>query len=128
MQIVSWSSIIQRQSNPLVVLPLRPTYLILPPSSFSIISLFSLIISTTSWAFATWGGQCPFTDGCRMANLIFKVFSAAKDVPMTITSDGVQYAASSEPLLLPEFDFLQGKPLLSGKRLSGYCNTLYSIK
>lgn len=55
-----------------------------------------------------------------MANLIFKVFSAAKDVPMIITSEGLQYAASSEPLRLPAFDLLQGKPLLSGSSLSGY--------
>ena len=93
----------------------------MPPSSFCTISLFSFIISTTSSGFATWGG-CPFTDGCRTANSIFKVFSAAKDVPMIITSEGVQYAASSEPLRLPEFDLLQGKPLLSGKGLSGYYN------
>ena len=69
----------------------------MPPSSFSIISLFSSTISTTSPGFATWGG-CPFAGGNRIANSIFKVFSPAKDVPMITTSEGLKYAASSEPL------------------------------
>ena len=81
----------------------------MPLSSFSIISLFSLIISTTSSGFATLGG-CPFADGYRMANLIFNVVCAhfwAKDVPIILTSEGLKYASSSQPLRPSDFNFLQ---------------------
>ena len=54
----------------------------------------------------TWGG-CPSTDGNITANSTFQELSPAKEVPMTLTSEGLKYAACSDRFTLPDFDVLQ---------------------
>ena len=80
--------------------------LILPPTAFSILPLFSCAIWTTSWWGIGWGA-CPSTAGNSAENSAIQVFSPPEETPDITISEGWKYLAPSERFTFPDLDLLQ---------------------